>query len=380
MKYCFVDRIGGPAIWRLIKPTATALVSAGNDVDYVIFNDGNELAGLVIPEKVNLMNIAVPTKRSRFDPIRQQITFAKQFNNYLADKKPDVVHTNFAVPSIVARWVAAQANVPYIVSTQHELYGSMSLIYRWGLRLTEKYCSAIVYVSKTAALSFGHKVEKVETSVYGLGPSHWVIPNGVEVEKIREAINKSQVKMPGKMVCAGRMVPLKGQNLILQALRAVVPHHPHLKLVLIGSGPDEAKLRRLTHDLGLDKHVEFLGWLPHDQVLREIASAQLVVVPSDQEGFGLVVAETLVCGTKLLVSDIPVFHEILDSYPGRCLFFAKGKIEALAENLEKFFSGDPTFTKPLPALTSAEVSKLSMDKMAQDYLSLYRIMTQRSDL
>jgi glycosyltransferase involved in cell wall biosynthesis len=388
MRFCFVDRVNAQAIWRVMGPVASALVAQGHQVDFVRFKDREEMPGFEIPDKVQVVDIPVPTKKTLLDLIKQQIKFSKDFGRYLTEKKPDVVHTHFAVPSIAARWVAFRKGIPFIVSTQHDMYQSMRFHYRWGTRFTDHYCSAITYISNTVARSFGQKGQKVQHIDWNHNPVHAVILNGVDVMGIRKAISNSLDRVSGKIVCAGRMVPVKGQWVLLSALRRVIKLHPQVKLLLIGAGPMEEELKRLTHEWDLSEFVEFTGWFPHhDQVLREMASAELVVVPSTKvpgtvlhEGFGLVVAEALICGSPLLVSDIPVFHEVLDPFPGRFHFFTEGDSNALATEMNRYFSGDLSYRPPPSPLSVEDEAWVSADTMAENYLGLYQGLFQRRAL
>lgn len=377
MKFSFVDRIGAHSIWGVIKPTAKKLIDQGHDVDYVFMDDGNTRDGLQLPEGVNTINITVPSSNRVMRTLVQQAVFAKEYLGYLRAHQPDVVHTNFAVPSIVARWAAAREGVPCIVSTQHELYGSMHPHYRWGLKLTERYCSAIVYVSRTVARSFGHEAKMVEDADFGRVPAHVVIPNGIDLDKIRTATADVRERIPGKIICAGRMVPVKGQDVLVRALPPVVHAHPHVRLKLIGSGPMEAELRSLVTSLGLENHVEFAGWMPHDAVLREMASASLVVVPSKQEGYGLVVAEALACGAPLLVSDIPVFREVLEGASVQAGRFPVGREQALTERLFSHFVHASSPAGDAGTVNNEDWSRFSSDAMAELYLAVYRTLPCR---
>lgn len=370
MRVCFVDRIGAHAIWGVLAPVAERLVAEGHAVDFVRMDDGGDRGRSFIPDKVRVFDLPVPRKRGPLSLIGQQLAFVREFRKLLRQIRPDIVHTNFAVPSIAARWAAAREGVPLIVSTQHELYGSMHPHYRWGLRLTERYCAAVVYVSNTVARTFGRTADKVEETRPGQ-QAHVVIPNGVDIDRIRSAIAGVGGRVPGRIVCAGRMVPVKGQHLLIEALPEALRQHPHLHVRLVGAGPMEESLRRRVAELGLTDNVSFLGWLPHDEVLREMAAAELAVVPSSQEGFGLVVAEALVCGAPLLVSDIPVFGEVLEGAGGQNLFFAAGDAQDLAKKLIGFpFAG---VGKPTESIAT-EVERLSSDATADAYVRLYQAL------
>ncbi len=379
MKFIFVDRVGSTSIWSIIETISVKLMAQGHSVAYVIFDDGQRAFSQKIPNGVDLHTIKVPVKKRIWNLIGQYRLFTREFRALLKEIKPDVVHTHFAVPSIAARVAAYREQVPFIVSTQHELYGSMRLHYRWGLRLTERYCSAVTYVSNAVARSFGRAAGNVESALLHRKPEHVVITNGVDLASIRSTIAGAPARVPAKLVCAGRLVPEKGQGILLKALKRVVAHQPGVKLLLIGSGPTEAKLRRDTRRLGLEKIVQFTGWMAQEGVLKEMASSSLILVPSlsVQEGFGLVVAEALVCGTPILASDIPVFHEILDHFPERGSFFAEGNDKDLADKIGLAFTHNPS-PQPLPALSREEEARLSSNAMAQSYLDLYSRLTQGS--
>lgn len=374
MRVCFVDRIGAHAIWGVLAPVAERLIAEGHAVDFVRMDDGGDRGRTYIPDGVQVFDLAVPEKRGLLSMMRQQLTFVSEFRKLLRRLKPDIVHTNFAVPSIVARWAAAREAVPIIVSTQHELYGSMHPHYRWGLRLTERHCTALVYVSHAVARSFGRTAGGAGEAKPGK-PAHVVIRNGVDVEKICSAIAGIEQRVPGRIICAGRMVPVKGQQLLIEALPEVLRCHPQLHLRLIGSGPMEESLRRRVAELGLTDNVSFLGWLPHEEVLREMTMAERVVVPSSQEGFGLVVAEALVCGTPLLASDIPVFREVLEGAGGQARFFRPGDADSLARALAEFPFVAPNQRLAMQKLSVVVVERLSASAMVENYLRLYQTLT-----
>jgi len=372
MKFCFVDRISGYSIWGVLAPIASTLLRMGHSVDFVRMVDGNSNHGLTAPKGVRVVDVKVPSKNFFFDLVGQQARFANDFAVYLAAEKPDLVHANFAVPSIVSRWMAARMKVPHIVSTQHELYGSMRFHLRWGLRLTEKCCSAVVYVSEAVARSFGRNATRVGQADIGERPTQVVIPNGVDVRMIRSAV-RGVKRIPGKIVCAGRMVPEKGQALLLRAFERIVGDHPQARLLLVGSGPSEERLKAFVRASDLEGKVRFTGWVSYQRILREMASAELVVVPSDgkQEGFGLVCAEALICGTPLLVSDIPVFREWLDRYPKRVGYFSRGNVDSLVEGLRVHFSRGVGKGNMPGVLNKKDESSLSSETMAKAYLELY---------
>ena len=76
-------------------------------------------------------------------------------------------------------------------------------------------------------------------------------------------------------------------------------------MLVMGRGPDEARLRRLTAKLGLDDAVEFRGFLPWDELVRTLHRAHVFLNPSPKEGWGLTVIEANQCGLPVVASDRP---------------------------------------------------------------------------
>lgn len=374
MRVIFVDRAGAQSIWSLMAAISESLLRAGHEPVFCVFDDGRSPYSQPVPEGVERVVVPVPPKRFLWDLYAQHRVFGRAFCDLLHRFQPDVVHTNFCVPGIAARWLAAREQVPVVVSTQHELYGSMYPHYRWGLRLTEHCADTVVYVSQTVARSFGRGDGLVRSN----GTRHRVIPNGVDVAAVQSAISGIRPREPGKLVCAGRMVPVKGQETLIRALPRVIAAHPQARLTLIGAGPDESRLRRLAHDLGLQDHVRFAGWLSWEDTLREMATAQAVVIPSDgtQEGFGLVLVEAMLCGTPVVVSDIPVFREVsCDGGGGGLLWFPPGNAQALAAVLINALKNETRSAPPhiLSGLTGIE-QRYSVERMAAAYFNLYEVL------
>jgi glycosyltransferase involved in cell wall biosynthesis len=366
MNVFFVDRAGAASIWKLSGHIARGVLEHGGRATFVIWDDGAGEYEFDVPDGVATIRIPVPRKRRAWDLLRQHAVFARAFRRLLRGERPDVVHTHFAIPSIIARRTAARSGVPCVVSTQHELRDSMSSHLRLGLSLTERHCHAVIYVSRTVASSFGRARPAAQAQPAARQPTHAVIANGVDLAAIQAAIAGVGPRVPGRIVCAGRMVALKGHATLIEALPTALRHHPQLHLRLIGAGPLESRLRQRVAELGLENHVCFTGWQDHASVLREMAQAELVAVPSTQEGYGLVLAEALACGTPLLVSDIPIFHEVLEGAHDWGRYFTAGDAHDLARALSEFrftsASGQP----------GRDLAPWSMETMVGAYLDTYR--------
>jgi glycosyltransferase involved in cell wall biosynthesis len=368
MKILFVDRLGAHSIWSLIDLIAIRLVDRKDQVVYCRVDDGRQREPLPLPAGVNAIDVKI--SRIGMAGVRNIIetaAFCRGFARILNQIAPDIVHTHFAFPSIPARAVAHAAGVPVVLSTQHELCESMRWHLRKGLRLTERYTDAIVYVSRAVARSFGYDDQVND----GGAAQHRVITNGVDVEAIQMVSSRAGRRVSGKLVCVGRMVQLKGQETLIRALPHVIAAHPRAHLMLIGTGPDESRLQALVHELDLDECVRFAGWLPREDTLREMATAQAVVVPSIQEGFGLALVEAMLCGTPVVASDIPVFREVLNGneYLGR--LFSPGDEQALAACMRAVLEDSTEANRRAASARDHARAAFSKERMIRDYLAIY---------
>ena len=109
------------------------------------------------------------------------------------------------------------------------------------------------------------------------------------------------------LVCTGALIERKGQALAIEALT----HLPNARLALAGAGPDEAKLRDLIAQKGLTDRVYFHGSVPHNDLPKLLAAADVMVLPSASEGLANAWVEALACGTPIVIPDIGGAREVV---------------------------------------------------------------------
>lgn len=309
MTVVHVDRLGANAIWQVVSPLSALLIDKGHRVIWVRMDQGNRRESLTPPEGVETYDIKVPSGAGFSSFFRQGVSFSKQFKKLIDKENPQIVHTHFAMPGVWAREVASKTGAR-VISSCHELYSSMNVLLKWMSRLTEKCADHITYVSKTVATSYGVR----EVELLGENNSRSVIYNGINFERIQNLRNRITDRNPNKILCVGRMVPEKGQHVVINAFSKILVNNPKTELHFCGSGPEEQKLKNLTKSLGLNDSVHFHGWQDHESVCRHMCEATLVVQPSLHEGFGLSLVESLASGASIVASDIGAFREILSEF------------------------------------------------------------------
>jgi glycosyltransferase involved in cell wall biosynthesis len=168
----------------------------------------------------------------------------------------------------------------------------------------EKLTSRLLYSEKNLVVnSSGVKASLMERlDAYGISArSVTYIPNPIPVDRIKQlSLEPTQLPEEPYIVHVGRLTFQKDQELLLRAYHAAEVNE---KLVIVGSGKDEQKLRRLTEQLGMVERVLFVGQKTNPYPWMR--GAKLFVLSSRFEGFGLVMAEALACGTQVVAVDCP---------------------------------------------------------------------------
>ena len=159
-----------------------------------------------------------------------------------------------------------------------------------------------------------------------------LVPYGVHVEG--EAADGS---VRGGAVTFGRQVPHKRFDLVIEAVAILAARGSRIPLRMIGDGPERANLEALAVARGVADLVHFTGSLPTQRdVWAEVARAEVCIMPSEREGFGLAVAESLWLGTPVVVSDHRdnAAKSLVDD--GETGVIARsGNAEAFAEGIER---------------------------------------------
>lgn len=146
-----------------------------------------------------------------------------------------------------------------------------------------------------------------------------VIPCGVNLELFRPFDRDKARKALGLdsrpvILFVGRIEPLKGIDRLIQAV-AYLSAGINPRLVIVGgderSHDEIARLRNLSRRLGLDGSVTFTGSVPHEELPRYYSAADVCVVPSHYESFGLVALESLACGTAVVANDVGNLRHII---------------------------------------------------------------------
>ena len=245
--------------------------------------------------------------------------------------RPDVLHVQcFSANGVYATALSRLLRLPLVVTLQgetlmddHDIY-ERSLSLRLGLRLGLRRASEVTACS-------GFVLDDARRR-FGLPPSKGrVIFNGVDLDEV----DPEPVVVPFQrfVLGVGRVVWKKGFDLLVDAFSRIAAAHPDIGLVIAGTGDAVQPLSNLAADRGLTQRVHFTGPLGRGEVVGIMRAAEMLVVPSRIEPFGIVALEAWRAGVPLVVTSRGGAAEFVD-HGKEGLVVDPLDVPALADSIE----------------------------------------------
>ena len=216
------------------------------------------------------------------------------------------------------------------------------------------------------------------TNIFELPPDKVdVIPNGIDSESFKRDVSvdlyrKQYVKPGDKLVFfVGRLVYEKGVQTVIEAMTLIINKVPNVTFVVAGSGPHMNQLKSLVNAFNLEDKVKFTGHIDTDMLSSFYKSADLTVVPSLYEPFGMVVLESMAMGTPTIVADTGGLSEIV-VHEATGLKFEPGNPESLADAMLRILT-DKDLAQRITSDAKAYLGdRYNWDRIANTTLGVYR--------
>ncbi len=202
-----------------------------------------------------------------------------------------------------------------------------------------------------------------------------VIPNGIDPLDLQPVDDlptlRSRFAAPHErlVLLVGRLVYEKGFQLALEALPGLIERVGGVRFLVAGSGTHEAELKEQAHALGLTEHGTFLGWIGDDVLHSLYRIADLCVVPSLYEPFGLVALEAMASGCPCIVADTGGLREVVP-HDEVGLRFRSRDPRSLAEMVERVLT-DQALRGRLVAEASEHVLRFDWSDIAGQTAAVY---------
>jgi len=250
----------------------------------------------------------LPGPGMRLAPLMMARRLLPLFRSIWADFPFDIIDTEYFWPDGPAAIALGRAlNVPVSIKARG------SDIHLWGKRgfsrrqLVEAGQAADGMLAVSAALkhdmtALGLPEEKIQVHYTGVDLDRFVIAD--------RSIGKAALGLSGPLILAvGYLIERKGQDIVVEAMR----HLPEASLILIGDGPARPALEARIAQAGLESRVRLAGSVPHQDLPRWFAAADVSVLPSASEGLANVWVESLACGTPIVIADVGGAREVVDN-------------------------------------------------------------------
>lgn len=210
----------------------------------------------------------------------------------------DLIHAHVALPDGVAALELKNEYKKPVVVTIHGQDLQQTIYRNTACRQSVSY----VLNSASEIICVSRKLQQKAIKYISGNNKIAVVSNGID----HKDILPRQVKFVKQQDCGimllsvSNLVQTKGIDLNLYAFQRLCKSYSALRYVVVGAGPEEGGLRKLARKLGIDRQVEFLGRQPHNSVMAYMNACDVFVLPSWNEGFGIVYLEAMACGKPVI--------------------------------------------------------------------------------
>jgi glycogen(starch) synthase len=289
----------------------------------------------------------------------------------------DLVHGHDWLVAVAGDHLARRFRCPLVVTIHATEYGRHQ---GWVDKHPQSYIHGVERWMANRAdrvITCSHYMRGHVADIYGLEEARvTVIPNGIDPLDLQPVDDlehlRSRFAAPDErlVVLVGRLVYEKGFQLALEALPGLVERLGNVRFLVAGSGTHEQELRRQATELGLDDHGTFLGWIGDDVLHSLYRIADLCVVPSLYEPFGLVALEAMASGCPCIVADTGGLREIVPEDERVGLRFNGGDAEHLEVMVERLLTDD-ALRERLVAEASEHVLRFDWADVARQTAAIY---------
>jgi glycosyltransferase involved in cell wall biosynthesis len=376
---------GGPSV--MVRTLARGLAQRGIQA-HVATTDDNGPGRLDVPCGTPVIENGVTywhfRRQSRF------YTFSWPLTNWLATniRNYDVVHIHalFSYAASPAAYLAHRHGVPYIVRP-------LGVLNNWGMRQRRPTLKKLSFniverriVRNAALIHFTSEQERAEAMELGVEMQSIVIPNPLPDSPAYCAPGKFRERYPQLkdrkiLLFLSRFDRKKGLDLLLNAFSQVRSSEPKTTLVLAGSGDPEltAELRAQSERLGIANDVLWPGFLQGRDKWIAMADADLFVLPSYSENFGIAVVEAMAARLPVVISDqVAIHREVSEAQAGSVVACDPGQLsQAILTML-----GSPLMLKDIGRRGQRlTLLQYSSDNVARQLISVYNdILTSTQPL
>lgn len=318
----------------------------------------------------DLRAIGVELAEVDVDSLRAFPLTLRRVARLVRDRRADVVHTHGKGAGLYGRLAARLAGVPSVHTfhgIHYECYsGAGRLLYLTLERALAQITHTVINVSRT------QDAEALRLGVARPGRSA-VVVNGIDVDELdaRPASKREGLGLHADdrvLGCVARFDPVKRHDVLVNALALVAKRRPKSVLLLVGEGPEKARIDRLAVELGVRVvSPGAIGW-----EANVYSSFDLYVTASSKEGLPLAPLEAMACGLAVVATDVPGHRDVVEHETTGLLVAPDAGTAALAAAVESLLD-DPVRRRRMGQAGRARVQRdFTLPSMVVQTAEVYR--------
>lgn len=350
--------IGGIAVY--ISSLAASLVRRGHRV--IVLSSGGDMQKQIIRSGASHIKIDIKTK-SELSP--KLWLKAWRLCSIIKREKPDVIHAHTRVTQVLGYLLSKRFRIPY-VSTCHGFFKprlSRKLFGCWG----DRVIAISEAVREHLIRDFGLERKRIE-----------LIHNGIDVYRFRYQFPKDQVDCTKRILglgnenvvgTLGRLSTVKGIDNLIHAYGSSPVLNEKTKLLIVGSGPDEERLKTIVRDLDIEDRVRFVESNLDTPSLLSVMD--VFAFPSIQEGLGLSLIEAMASGRPVVATDVGGIRSLVKNNETG-LLTRRGDRRALAAAINRLLDDEKLRDKLGSNSKKLVHEEYTVEKMADKTEKLYK--------
>ena len=299
-------------------------------------------------------------------------SFIKAIDKEVNTFKPDLIHCQHIW---VAPFAASKTSIPYVITAHGTDIKGFKKDKRYhhiankAVENAEKIITISKYIHESVQKHFTVPDEKLELILNGFDESIFQPKDLDKKTVVNNYIDKNLSDLEEVKVInfTGKLTDFKGVDLLLKAAEIYEKEFDNIVTLIVGDGELRDELRELKNELNLNS-VNFLGNLPQETVANLYSVADITIVPSRVEPFGLVAIESLACGTPVIASRAGGLKDFINEEVGR--FFPMDDHKALASEIIEALNNHEKQNKGKRASEYA-INNFSWNRVMDELLEVY---------
>jgi len=281
--------------------------------------------------------------------------------------KPDIVHSQSLLIGIPA-WAAKKIlKIPYVI------WGQGSDVYLPGrlTRITSKY----MLKNADAVLALTEDMKQNMREIYER--DIFVVPNGIDLERFKISLGGKKEDNVKTIISVGRLHPVKGISYLIEAMAIVHREMPDVRLVIVGDGIERSRLEELTERLDLNSCVQFVGQVSQERIPWIMHQADVFILPSLSESFGIVNLEAMAAGLPIVATNVGGIPYVIEEGINGYLIKAKSPND-IADKILILLQNDGIREK-MSANNKKKAEQYAWSKVVGNVESIYLSILEKSE-